>query len=103
MVFYCGGFLYDAVGCLFLSWVVVVMWVDVEVVVVCVCGVCQNESIVGWSAVSGYLCLWEKSLSLGVSFCVGSSFLSFSRAFSTVRTPPPPAALISVVSLFCGM
>ena len=93
-VLYFGGFLMRCcslplwlIGCFPLPLSGYVVWVDVEVVVVCVCGVCQNDSIVGWSAGTGYLCPWEKSLSLGEGVCVGSSFfISPTRSFHSSDT-----------------
>ena len=75
------------IGCLASPWVGVVVWVDVQVVVVCVRGVCQNDSFVGWSTDSGCLYPWEKSLSLGDGVCAGSSFIiCFARTFHSSDT-----------------
>ena len=59
-VLYCGGFFMRLcslplclIGCLPLSWGGAVVGVDVELI--CVGGVCQKDSIVGWSAGSGRL------------------------------------------------
>ena len=108
-VLYCGGFFMRCcslplclIGCLASPWVVVV-WVGVEVLVVYVCGVCQNDSIVGWSANRGVFALGRSRYRWVLVFVLGLVSLSLSLALSTVRAPPPPVPLIGLLELFCRM
>ena len=63
--------------------------------VFCVCGVGQNDSIVGWSVGSGGYLLQVLVFALGLLFS-----LFFPRALSTAQIPSPPASLISLLELF---
>ena len=80
------------IGCLASPWVVVV-WVGVEVLVVCVVG----PPAVGVFALGRSRYRWV------LVFVLGLVSLSLSLALSTVRTPPPPVSLIGLLELFCRM
>ena len=91
-VMFCGGFFMRRCalplclkGSLPLSWCVVVVGVGVEVI--SVVGVCQKDSIVGWSAGSGCVIPYEQSLSFGGGVSIGSSFFTSSaRSFHSSDT-----------------